>query len=313
VESTLRPDAAEFYPQTPKEPWELFLENKRGEIHTKKLFSRRADGTYTAEYRKLLETKPKPGVRPPPGLGPVAATGAVTPDVVQSWKDAAPKAKPTKPQETKKKKEQKPDPLREALLRVKASAPKEQVLEALAAAEPQASDDTVASALEHRVVPFGLTDRHYLSGEEDCGKSNVHRSLVPTAAREYVPKTVTPELEQAMTDVLHALRQLRKAEAPLSSNPSRRYCVGLREVMRAAKEPGNLKAVLVAPDLERSAALDDKLQQLLQTCKGRVPVVFGLSRMRLGQAIKKSVTISVLGIIDVRGAQAEFDRMLTLA
>lgn len=310
----LRADAAAFVPQqqepVEKQPWELFLEQKKQERGKKQApFARRHDGTFTQEYRKLLDPQLKP--RNPTLSEVQAATGAVTHDVVKAWQDCAPKPRPAglkKPKES----DRPVDVLREALKKAK-QMPKEQVLDLLNQ-RPSAQDDAPCASAGQRLVPFGLTDRHYWSGEEDEKKSNQHRSLKPTPQREYVTKDITGELEETITEVLYKLRLLRGAEEQ-RPEASRRYCVGLREVVRAAKEPGLLKAVLVAPDLEEnSRGLDEKLQQLLQTCKkSKTPVVFGLSRLRLGQAIKKNVTVSVLGVLDTRGCQDAFGRMLALA
>jgi len=316
----LRADAAEFVPApakeaTPKAAWELFLEQKREEQKQapkkSQPFARRQDGTYTSDYRKLLDstkTKRNPTLRE---VQAAAATGTVSEDMVRSWKDCAPRPKPTPVAKSKGKE---PDALQAALRKARAM-PKEQVLELLAEKTAVAADDSVASQPAHRHVPFGLTDRHYLSGEEDDAKSNVHRSLKATPQRDYVTSDVTAELEDTITEVLYKLRLLRTAEET-TTGTSRRYCVGLREVARAFKQPGALKAILVAPDLEQNSGrgVDEKLQQLLETCKrSKTPVVFGLSRLRLGQAIKKNVTVSVLGIFDTRGVQGAFDRMVALS
>jgi len=317
-QSKLRADAAAFVPQpaepVEKQPWELFLEQKTQDKQTQKKqapFARRHDGTYTQEYRKLLD--PTAARSRNPTLAEVqAATGAVTHDVVKSWQDCAPKPRPPPGLKKPAQKPKEVDVLREAVRKAK-QLPKEQVLEMLSVA-PQAQDDAPCASGTQRLVPFGLTDRHYWSGDEDSKQSHQHRSLKPTPQREYVTRKVTGDLEETITEVLYKLRLLRGAEE-MKPETSRRYCVGLREVVRACKEQGLLKAVVVAPDLESSkGALDEKLQQLLQTCKkAKIPVVFGLSRLRLGQAIKKNVTVSVLGILDTRGCQDAFGRMLALA
>lgn len=293
VASRLRADAPTFVPVKVEKPqWEQFLERKKAELQSidpKQPFMRRQDGTFTSEYRKLLAGPP----RPTQGLAPaaVAATGAVSADVVQAWKECKLAPKPKK----------EPDALRQHVLRVRASAPPPAVR--------TTQDDTAAAARAQRLVPFGLSDRHYLSGDEDAAQSRVHASRKPPPQREYVPRPPTPELEQAVTEVLYQLRLVRACEA----GESRRYCVGLREAQRASRN-GTLKAVVVAPDLERAGpALDAKLQALLASCAGKTPAVFGLSRRRLGQAIQKSATVSVVGILDTRGVQGPFDRMLALA
>lgn len=163
---------------------------------------------------------------------------------------------------------------------------------------PELKDDTALP----KPQPFGLSDQHYLSTDEDGSRSHAHRCLKPAKLRAYVPGPVSPELEEAMTELLFELRTVQQADRTV-----KRYCVGLREVLRAAKA-GTLQACVVAPDLDPGESVDVKLQELLKKCS--CPVVFGLSRKRLGQCIKKSVTVSVVGILDSRGAQASFDRMI---
>lgn len=312
--SALRADAEEFVPRkqyVPVHEWEQFLEQKQEMIGKSSPFTRRQDGTFTAEYRQLLQTKDRPVER----AAGKPATGQVSEDVVRSWKEAGQAMRVhsgaqarARPSGTGKlsPKAHAHGVLAEALRKVKAMPKKE--------APKVCSDDSVADGRQHRAVPFGLTDRHYFSDSGDANKSHVHRSLTPTSQREYVPRPPSCELEESLTEVLYKLRLLKDQEA--SVGPSRRYCVGLREVMRASKEKGALRAVVVAPDLEQNGrgSLDEKVQQLLATCRAsKTPVVFGLSRLRLGQAIQKSVTISVLGILDTRGVQEPFERMLALA
>jgi len=313
--SKLRADAEEFVPSrkqyVPKADWEMWLEAKQEQQgKARSVFTRSADGTFTAEYRQLLQTKEQPAEREA-----APATGQVSEDMVRAWKEMGPfvPAKKPKAQSSKGAKVSPQEAnsqvvLLEALKKVR-SMPKD-------TEEPKkvAQDDAVTQQAQHRTVPFGLTDRHYLSDSSDAGGSHVHRSLTPTQQREYVDRPISGELEDTLTEVLYKLRLLKDAEASVQA--SRRYCVGLREVLRASKEKGALKAVVVAPDLEQHGrgSLDEKLQQLLQTCRASgTPVVFGLSRLRLGQAIKKSVTISVLGVLDTRGVQEPFERMLALS
>lgn len=301
--SSLRATAAPYVPNEPKEPWELYLDQKK---QGSKPFARRQDGTFTGGYRQLLE----PSRRTHPERTPAAAGT----DWVQSWKESASAPKP-KPREQAKPKAKtgKSDALRDAMLRAqeKHSKADHQKLREKLAEEPPAvaSDDTVLAAGGQRMVPFGLTDRHYLSDNPDAGRSHVHRSLKATPQREYAKPCATPAVNTAITDLLYTLRQLKASDPD-----TKRFCVGLREVMRATKEAGAIKAVIVAPDLESQTALDDKLNGLLAACKGAgIPVVFGLSRVRIGQAIKKSATISVLGIMETRGASAPYKAMLQLA
>jgi len=323
VPSALRADAEAFVP-TPKaaaaepavkEPWEHFLDQKQKEqreVSKAKVFARKTDGTYTADYRRLLDKKEEPKKKYVP-----PQQRETQHDWIQEWKEAK---KPRPPPGLAKK----PAPaapldndakLRQALQRLKQQVlPKDAALEQLAQLQHAQPKDDIAVPSE--LVPFGLTDSHYLSDKDDDKQSNRHCARIPTKARSYA-KPASPALEQSMTACLYRMRQLRAAEQQSGiEEEGRRYCVGIREVARLLKDPNcQLKAVLVAPDVEADGkakgALDAKLADLIQRAEHlKVPVVYGLSRTRLGQAVKKSVTISVLGILSVRGMQEPFAQML---
>ena len=61
------------------------------------------------------------------------------------------------------------------------------------------------------IVPFGLTDSHYLSDKDDDAQSHRHPSGIKTKGRAYA-KPASEALETAMTACLHKMRQLRNAE-----------------------------------------------------------------------------------------------------
>jgi len=356
----LRSDAEEFVPQlvqkeppAEKEPWEKFLDQKQKEVATgirntnNNNFIRKVDGTFTADYRRLLETEkaaPQRRYVPPQQRGNMGQPD----DLIREWKETDFKkkgygnnvnastgwqARMEKKADTKKAKpkpeslsgfEEADAKLRQALSKVKNGlAAKEALkdLEALEALDVRHPKDDSELA-KGQLVPFGLTDYHYFSDTADSPKSHMHVGKIHRKPKDYAQnQRITPELEEAMTEVLFRLRTLRNAEAASGLEKSRRYCVGIREVGRALKDEKSrsLKCVLVAPDVEQGGrtvrgSLDEKLAALLQSCQDQgIPVVYGLSRVRLGQAIKKSVTISVMGILDVRGMQQPFDKMLALA
>jgi len=164
-----------------------------------------------------------------------------------------------------------------------------------------------------RNVPFGLADRCYISDTEDASKTHRHREESHALIREYVNMDITPALEEAVTETLFTLRQLRIQDMGMGQK-SRRFAVGFREVSRLLTQK-QVQCLVVAPDVERTGgALEEKIAGLLKTCEQQeVPVVFALSRRQLGQAIQKNVTVSVLAIQDVRGAVEPFTRMLEAA
>jgi ribosomal protein L7Ae-like RNA K-turn-binding protein len=57
--------------------------------------------------------------------------------------------------------------------------------------------------------------------------------------------------------------------------------------------------------------LEDKVIGLKNQCDhDGVPVIYALSRRQLGAAIQKNVTISVLAIQEIRGAEDSFQQMV---
>merc|ERR1719498_483120 len=144
-------------------------------------------------------------------------------------------------------------------------------------------------------------------------KASRHKEDAHAPIREYVNMELTPELEDAVTETLYTLRNLRMQELGMGQK-SRRYAVGFREVARLISQQA-VQCLIVAPDVERTGgALEDKIAQLVAQCEGQnVPVVYALSRRQLGRAVMKNVTVSVLAIEDVRGANEIFSRMLHAA
>jgi len=337
---SLRADAAAFVPKAEKEepkkeepkekePWEQFLDQKSKEAaHKGPAFARKTDGTYTADYRRLLGAPEK--AKYAPEKAKYVPPQQRCDDWIQEWKDTK-TARPLRPAPGLTKPKAKRPPvgpldadakLKAALQKVKQTSLSKEAalakLDGLQAAYPK--DDAAAPG---PLVPFGLTDAHYLSDSNDAAGSARHCATVRAKPRAYAAaKPITPELELRMAAVLHSLRLLKSAEqAAELEQAGRRYCVGIREVARTLKDKQNcpLKAVLVAPDVEADCTtargnLDERLRDLIAAANALgIPVIYGLSRVRLGQAIKKSVTISVLGILSVRGMQEPFDQMLRAA
>ena len=167
---------------------------------------------------------------------------------------------------------------------------------------------------DEQLVPFGLADRCYSSDTEDCSKAQRHIETSHCAIREYVDMSLTPELEGAVTACLFRLRQLKMQEIGIDKK-TRRYAVGFREVARLIAHK-SVTALIIAPDVERTSAgaLEDKVLGMKNQCDhDGVPVIFALSRRQLGAAIQKNVTISVLAIQEIRGAEELFQQMITEA
>lgn len=152
-------------------------------------------------------------------------------------------------------------------------------------------------------------------------------SLDPRCIREYVTQRVDGELDSQVATLLLHLRHLndrhRKFEPAVA--PKRRFVVGIKEVGRGVRQ-GKAKCVLVAPDIEENGGngggacpgggcLDDRVRELLRVAYEQdVPVVFALSRLRIGRAMgNKALRISVLAIMDEVGTKDLYDHVLGLA
>jgi len=339
----LRPDAQPYVPpktivpEDPdevKEPWELFLDRKKQDYVTQQrgLLRRTRDGTYTAEYKSLL-ARPVRGRSPARSPSPERWRDGRNFDLQNAWRSAQKQrgASPSRHAEAKVlPKKRKPTQLKKAILasrenpetnalwqKFEAHMQKVKAMDDDGAetAAACAKDDSVAGK---RLVPFGLSDRCYHSDTEDRSmmdqkKASRHKEDSHAPIREYVNMELTPELEESVTEMLFTLRTLRMQELGCGQK-SRRYAVGFREVGRLVTQKA-VQCLIVAPDVERTGgALEDKISQLVAQCEGQnVPVVYALSRRQLGRAVMKNVTVSVLAIEDVRGANEIFSRMLHVA
>lgn len=80
--------------------------------------------------------------------------------------------------------------------------------------------------------------------------------------------------------------QRRAAEADkIKAKQRLRFVVGLKQVLNGVRGE-RAKLVVLAPDTEVSDALDDRLGEVLREARERgVPVLFGLSRRKLGKAL----------------------------
>jgi len=326
---TLRADAQPYVPkgrQPPpssvddnedKEPWEMFLDKKKVDLRLKQVNNLRQgrDGMYTSQYRDMLNNKGRNAAAP-------SRDKPRDFDILKSWRNAAPVRSPKEETEPGMKK-RKATPLKKQILAHRGESPASNPLwekfadhlqkfkddsQVTPQVTQETKDDIAAPASS--IVPFGLAERHYMSDSEDSKKTHKHIEYTHGPVREYVDMCLTPELESAVVALLFRLRQLKMQDLGLG-HKSRRYAVGFREVSRLLAQK-SVTALLIAPDVERTGgALEDKVLSLKSACeRDGVPVIFALSRRQLGAAIQKNVTISVLALHELRGAQDLFETVL---
>ena len=77
------------------------------------------------------------------------------------------------------------------------------------------------------------------------------------------------------------------------------------------------KAVVVAPNIERiesEGGLDDVVSSIIADAKQNgIPLVFALTRNKLGQIVGKRMRISAVAVLDHNGADDQFKAMLQAA
>ena len=148
---------------------------------------------------------------------------------------------------------------------------------------------------------------------------------------EYVNHVITPELNSAVEALLTKLLEWQRrtrAIDPVNAKRKRRVVSGFREVEKFAKN-GKAKLIIVAPNVGRLAvpvpeteteteiktetkterkaerkAETDPINHLLQAARqNSIPVVFALSRQRLGRLLGARRTASAFAVLDVSGGE----------
>lgn len=202
-------------------------------------------------------------------------------------------------------------------------------------ASPEAADNTAEEVVAERTVQDDiaitkmvcdkdLSDPAYYSEAESIETKNAgssHRmgrrpKMVASAIRTYVMQDLSYCLDAAVGMLLLRLQRFTDQQRTIFGsstdeklvqlNQHRRFVIGLKEVARRTKQ-NKVECLIVAPDIEEDnnkGGLDDRMRELLALAyQNNTPVIFALSRARLGKALGKSLHISVLGVLDARGAQ----------
>ncbi|KAF4651397.1 SIS binding protein [Perkinsus olseni] len=174
-----------------------------------------------------------------------------------------------------------------------------------------------------------LHDKVNDDGDDDT-KSSDGRNVPEITVRHYVHQYLSPELDALVQDMLEDLHryQERAKENPAKFKKRKRFVTGLREVSRALRL-GKLKGVIVAPNMhssESSGGLDERVVEIvdeasmgggssapaknkLDTDRQAVPVVFALSKNRLGKACGKPVRQCAVGLLSVEGAERKWKQI----
>lgn len=140
-------------------------------------------------------------------------------------------------------------------------------------------------------------------------------------AREYVDVKLSKQLDDLTVNLIMKLKELyyrRKLKVPKSRKDKipakKRYIIGLNEVQKNL-QAGNLTMVILATNMERvqeSSGIDQIVQEISDYCrKSKVPLVFSMSRYRLGCVTKyKGQAVSACGIMNYQAANEEFKALI---
>lgn len=297
----------------------------------------------TSEYLKLLKAgdeKAPSRSKAPPGLEPSSASagdpkvdlaGALDSIIRSHWAGQGDKSKTKKTSSLKRvimqERSEKGSELKgDALWRI---------AQMLDSKEEGDAQDTEAQPLLRACDDIGverqnrdedLAELAYWSDDNQAPRA-IHRAsahkigqrpLDNRKIREYVTHQVGQDLDRQVAILLLHLRRLNERNRLFEPQaaPCRRYCVGIKEVFRGVKN-NKVKCVIVAPDIEEistAGGLDDRIKDILKVAYEQdVPVIFSLSRVRIGRALGKSLRMSVLAVLDVKGCSDLYDSTIELA
>lgn len=177
------------------------------------------------------------------------------------------------------------------------------------------SDDD-AHHVNARLLPSGMVSR---ASAHPLGRLT-QEIISGVAVRGYVMQDLSVELDRKVAQILLQLTRLGDTRRQLFHGARRPLVLGLREVQRAVNR-SHAACVVVSPDIEGAASgapsgAEIRVREILAAAYEReIPVIFALSRARIGQALAKTLPlqISVVAMSDVRGVRAALDEALELA
>jgi len=144
--------------------------------------------------------------------------------------------------------------------------------------------------------------------------------------KTYVGRTDDLEkyVDQIITDDLNSLTQNFVAQLivwqerikqidPKNARKKRRLVAGIREASKFAKI-GKLVLVIMAPNIQPLTASSPPkypIDELIATCRQHgVPIVFALSRKKMGKLLGQRKSVSLFAILDASGAEQDFHMLV---
>ncbi|XP_076027370.1 selenocysteine insertion sequence-binding protein 2-like isoform X2 [Genypterus blacodes] len=148
--------------------------------------------------------------------------------------------------------------------------------------------------------------------------SNAITKIHSRRFREYCNQVLSKEIDESVTMLLQELVRFQERvyqKDPTKAKSKRRLVMGLREVTKHMKLH-KIKCVVISPNCEKIQAkggLDEALYNVIAMAREQeIPFVFALGRKALGRCVNKLVPVSVVGIFNFSGAEALFNRLVSL-
>jgi len=139
---------------------------------------------------------------------------------------------------------------------------------------------------------------------------------VDAADIRYAKQVITNELNGSISVLLKKLKGFQDRlyhTDKIKAKMRRRLLYGLREVAKSVNVQSS-KAIIIAPNIEQiesEGGLDDRIAQIITEAKeNNIPVVFALTKRRIGSALGVQGFISMVSILDYNGADDEFKIVL---
>ena len=150
----------------------------------------------------------------------------------------------------------------------------------------------------------------------DTSKKNMNTFMGTDVKIRYAEQVVTPEVNKSVVECIGELKRFQDRlyfKDPIKAKMRRRLVFGLREVHKYVTLQ-RAKALVIAPNIEETeqeGGLDDVLGKIIEEAKANgTPLIFALTRGRLGQIVGKRMRISALAVLDESGAEQQFKAML---
>ncbi|CAM9975610.1 unnamed protein product [Ectocarpus sp. 6 AP-2014] len=134
------------------------------------------------------------------------------------------------------------------------------------------------------------------------------RGGLPNAYVNQPPDKEVNDLVFEMLQLLFKFQERARLSDPSKAKTRRRLVIGLREVLRGVKAK-KVRLLIVAPNVDAvggEGGLDDKVVEVIDKAReAEIPVVFALSKRKIGKALRKTIKVSAVGVYSFDGANEQ--------